>query len=108
MLPFVVLAVAAVLQVGVLARDQVLLTHAAREGARAAAVESDRGAVERAVRAAGPLDPSRLTITMGDRGEPGSRVTVSVRYAVTIRVPLLRRLLGDRTLQAKATMRVER
>lgn len=108
MLPFVVLAVAVVLQIGVLARDQVLVTHAAREGARAAAVESDRGAIERAVREAGPLDPSRLTIAVSDRGEPGSRVTVTVRYAATIRVPLLHRVLGGRTLHGRATMRVER
>ena len=41
LLPVVVLLLLAVLQMGLLARDIVLVTHASREAARAAAVDSD-------------------------------------------------------------------
>ena len=48
-LPLVVLALLAVVQVGVVVRDQLGVVHAAREAARAASVDPDPG---RAVRAA--------------------------------------------------------
>ena len=108
LLPVLVLALAVVVQLGVVAYEQILVVNAAREGAREAAVNADRGDVERAVRAAGPLAADRLSITMGERGAPGSRVTVGVRYRMAVRVPLLHRIFGDGVLQSSATMRVER
>jgi TadE-like protein len=107
-LPVVVLLLAAVVQAGLLVRDQVLVTHAAREAARAAAVDDDRRAVERAAAEAGPLDRHRLTVTVEGRGGPGSRVRVRVSYQSPLRLPLLGRALGDVELEASATMRVER
>ena len=95
-------------QAGVIARDQVLVTHAAREAVRAAAVDADPAAMERAARAAGPLVPSRLTVESRGRGAPGSRVTVEVTYRAPTRVPLIGRLVDDVDLHAVATMRVER
>ncbi len=97
-----------VIQAGLLVRDQILVTHAAREGARAAAVDDDRGAAEQAARAAGPLDRDRLVVTDEGRGAPGSRVRVHVSYRASIRLPLLGQALGDVVLDASATMRVER
>ena len=95
-------------QAGMLARDQVLVTHAAREAARAAALDDDREAIERAATAAGPLEPSRLTVDVSGRGAPGSRVTVEITYAAATRVPLIGRFVHDVDLHAEATMRVER
>ena len=61
-LPFIVMLLLAVVQVGLLARDQVLVTHAAREAARAAAVNPDRGAVVDAAHESTALDADRMTV----------------------------------------------
>ena len=42
MLPLVVFGLLAILQVGLVVRDQVAVVHAAREAARAASVDPDR------------------------------------------------------------------
>lgn len=107
-LPLVALLILAVIQAGVLVRDQLLVTHAAREGARAAAVDDDAQAAERAAGEAGPLDPDRLDVSVAGRDGPGSRVTVRVTYRAPTRLPLLGRAIGDVTLHGSASMRVER
>jgi Flp pilus assembly protein TadG len=106
-LPLVAGLLLLVVQVGLLARDQVLVTHAAREGARAAAVDPSSSAAAEAARRSGDLDPGRLTVTVTGRDGPGSRVVVTVRYRAPTAVPLLGRLLGSVDLEAEATMRVE-
>lgn len=107
-LPVLVLMALFVIHAGVLVREQILVTHAAREGARASALDADRAAVEQAVQRAGPLDPKRLAVHIRGRGRPGSRVTVDVTYVATPPVPLLRSLVPSLTLHGEATMRVER
>ncbi len=107
LLPVVVLLLLAVLQVGLVARDVVLVTHASREAARAAAVDGSSGAARRAALSSSGLDPGRLDVTVSDRGGPGSRVRVVVTYRSPTSVPILGALLGDRTLRGSATMRVE-
>jgi Flp pilus assembly protein TadG len=106
-LPVVVLLALIVAQAAVLARDQLLVVHAAREAARAAAVEPDPGAARSAATEAGPLDEQRLRTEVRGRGERGSRVTATVSYRAPTTVPLVGWLLGDLTLRASATMRVE-
>jgi Flp pilus assembly protein TadG len=108
LLPLVAILLLVLVQAAVVARDHVLVAHAAREGARAAAVDPDEGVVRRAAEQAGPLAPDRLTVEVSDRGEVGSRVRVAVTYTVPTRLPLLGRALDDVTLRAEATMRVER
>ncbi|HEY3141208.1 MAG TPA: TadE family type IV pilus minor pilin [Acidimicrobiales bacterium] len=107
-LPLIVVLLMALVQAGLLVRDEILVTHAAREGARAAAVDENPEAAEQAARAAAALDPAALTVTVKGRDGPGSRVTVHVTYRRPARLPLLGRALGNVTLQASATMRVER
>ena len=105
-LPLVFLAMLAVVQVVLVARDQVAVVHAAREGARAAAVAGAAGAADAkgaAVAALG-LDPARASIA---EARVGDRVRVSVRYRSPTDVPLIGPLLGDVTVGATATMRVE-
>lgn len=108
LLPLVVVLLVALVQAGLLVRDQVLLIHAAREAARAAAVDADAGAATRAARNAGPLDPGRLRVRVTGRDGRGSRVTAHVAYDSPIRLPVVGRRLGDVPLRASATMRVER
>ena len=64
LLPIVLLLLLAFVQVGVLARDPLVLTQASRAGAREAAVQASSEAVEDAVRAAAvALDAAGSTWT---------------------------------------------
>jgi Flp pilus assembly protein TadG len=107
LLPVVALLLLAVVQVGLVVRDQVLVTHAAREAARAAAVDPQPSAAREGAEAAARLDPGRLTVDLSGSTDAGGRLTVTVRYRSPTDVPLVGALLGDRTLAAQATMRVE-
>ncbi len=104
-LPFILLLLMLVVQVGLIVRAQLLVTHAAREGARAAAV--DAASADGAARSATTLDASRMRVDVDGRGGPGSRVTVTVRYDLATDVPVVGVLVPDVTLSAQATMRVE-
>jgi Flp pilus assembly protein TadG len=106
-LPFVIMMLLAIVQVGLVARDQILVVHAAREAARTAAVEPGQAAPRAAAVEASVLDPSRMQVDVGSRGLPGSRVAVAVRYRCPTVVPLVGRLVDDVELRATATMRVE-
>ena len=48
-----------------------------------------------------------MTVKVNGREGPGSRVQVEVTYTAPTDVPLIGSLLGDITLSAEATMRVE-
>ena len=108
-LPLVALLLLALVQVGLLVRDQVLVVHAAREGARAAAVEAGDRAPERAALSGGGLDPDRVEVEVTeDSGRvAGALVEVEVIYRAPTDVPLVGRLLGDPTLRGRAAMRIE-
>jgi len=107
LLPVVVVLLLAVLQVGLVARDVVLVTHAAREAARAAAVDSDPGAAQRGAVASSGLDPARLQVRVVTPPGRPARAQVTLVYRSATSVPLVGLLLGDRTLRSAATMRVE-
>ena len=104
-LPLVFVVLLGVVQVLIVGRDQIAVVHAAREGARAAAVAADATAegVDAATSAAG-LDPARLSVAVATGAD---RVTVSVRYVVPTDVPLIGALLGDVTVTGTATMHTE-
>jgi hypothetical protein len=105
--PFLVLLLLVVVQVGVLVRDQVLLTSATREAARAAAVTADPDAPVRAARAAGGLDPARLEVAVRRGTGDAALVQASLRYNAPTDVPLVGSLLPDITLAGQAAMRPE-
>jgi Flp pilus assembly protein TadG len=107
-LPVVVAITLVVVQVAVVARRSVLVAHAAREAARAAAVEPDpataRASAREAAVSSSGLDPTRVQveITVDARD-----VVVVVRYDDPTDVALLGRLVGPVRLQERATMRRE-
>ncbi len=107
MLPFVALLLLAVVQVGILVRAQVLVTHAAREAARAVAVDPDPSAAVDAAEHASSLDATRMRVDVEGRGLRGSHVTVRVTYDAPTDVPLIGGLIGEVHLEGEATMRVE-
>jgi Flp pilus assembly protein TadG len=107
-LPIVVAMALAVVQVAVVARRSILVVHAAREGARAAAVEPDPAAARAAARDAAlsssGLDPTRVQVEVVVDARD---VVVIVRYDDPTDIALLGRLVGPVRLQERATMRRE-
>ena len=108
-LPIVLVVALALVQVGLLARDRLLVEAAARAGARAAAVEADEAAIRAAALAAAPgLDPLASTVQVARGGAQGDPVTVTIAYDEPIRVPLIGWLVGTSVLMdATATDRQE-
>src|SRR3954451_23971743 len=104
-LPLVFVVLLGAVQVVLVARDQIAVIHAAREGARAAAVAADPSTEgSAAATAAAGLHGERLSVAVADGGD---QVTVTVRYAVPTDVPLVGILVGDVTVTGTATMRSE-
>lgn len=106
-LPIVFLLLMALLQVVVIGRDHVQLTHAAREAAREAAVSDDRSAPRRAAVARSQLDPERLRVEVSGQKQGSRRVRAKLTYAVPTKVPIVGRLVPAVTLTAEAAMRRE-
>jgi Flp pilus assembly protein TadG len=107
-LPLLVVLLLALVQLGLLVRDQVLVVHAAREAVRQAAVDPAPDAARRAASASSGLALGRLEVSLSGRGGPGTRVRASVRYRAPTDVPLVGAALGDINMTAAATMRVEK
>lgn len=103
-LPLVLTLVLFVVQVGLVARDQVMVVNAAREGARSAAVDPTLTAARTAAEASGALDPSRMQVALA---AGSGTVTVTVTYRSTTTVPLVGVLLGDIIMRESTTMRAE-
>ncbi|MEL7209867.1 MAG: TadE/TadG family type IV pilus assembly protein [Actinomycetota bacterium] len=102
--PLLVLLLLTIVQVGVVTRDQVLVVHAARAGARAAAVEPESRVAVEAAHGAGQLDPARMSV---DLVATAGEVRVTVRYRAPTNVPLVGSMVGEVELQASAVFRRE-
>jgi len=109
LLPILFLVLLAAVQVGLLARDQLLLAQASRAGAREAAVTLDAQAVHDSAVVASPgLDPDRLQVSVLRDGTQGDPVTVEVTYQASVAPPLAGWLFPATVeLRARATMRQE-
>ncbi len=108
-LPLLLVLTLALVQVGLLARDRLLVEAAARAGARSAAVDPSPDAARAAALAAGPgLDPGATSVQVTRAGGRGSPVTVTVDVEDAIRVPFIGWLLGSSVhFHAEATDRQE-
>ncbi len=105
LLPVVAIMALFVVQVAMVVRAQILAIQAAREGARAAAVDTRPGVAPEAAAHAG-LDPSRIRVeVVRDAGEHLVHVVVS--YRLNTDVSLVGGVLPDVTVRAEATMRAE-
>lgn len=104
LLPVVVLLALAIGQVAVVAHARVLVTHAAREGARLAAVGESDGAVREAVFERSTLRRDRIDVRVVRRA---TTVEVTVRYLDPTDVALVGPLIGGVELVAVAVMRRE-
>lgn len=102
--PVVLLLVLVLVQAALVLRDQLALTGAAREAARAASLDADPGRAEQAAAAVLP----GATVRTEPRPPVGELVRVSVTYRSPTTLPLVGPLLPDPVLVARAAMRVER
>ena len=108
-LPLVLTMALALLQVGLLAKDQLVVVESARAGAREGSVSTNDLDVEQtAVEAAATLDAARLEVSVEREGGAGTAITVSVTYHAPVVVPLVAWLFPSAIdLRATATMRQE-
>lgn len=106
-LPVLALLALFVGQVGVVATDAVLVHHAAREAARAAAVEPEVGVATAAAQGAAGLVSDRMTVNLSGGRSVGDSLRVTVRYSAPTQVPMVGRLIGDIDLSSTVTIRVE-
>ncbi|HLW17004.1 MAG TPA: TadE/TadG family type IV pilus assembly protein [Actinomycetota bacterium] len=108
-LPLVAVSLLLVAQIGLLVSEQLAVQHAAREGAREAAVWNDDSRARDAVLRAGNLDPARTTIVITPaQREVGTPVRVEVRYT-PVEMPVVGRFMpASTTLRATVEMRTER
>jgi Flp pilus assembly protein TadG len=108
-LPIVLVMALAVVQVGVLVKDQLVVVESARAGAREASVNPDDGAVEQAATdSASSLDPARLDVAVQRQGSAGTAVSVVVTYHAPIAIPVVAWMFPSTIdLAATAVMRQE-
>jgi Flp pilus assembly protein TadG len=108
-LPILLVLTLALVQVGILVRDELLVVQAARAGAREAAVTPDAAAVRgAAVDSAVGLEATRLDVSIRRAGALGDPVAVEVQYAQTITAPVIAWLFPSRvSLTASAVARQE-
>ncbi len=106
LVPMIVLLVALIVEVAVVARMQIELVAAAREGARTAATTPDPAAALAAAQEALGDHGSEARINVHRPHRVGGSARVAIRLPYRIRIPLL----GGPTVQlsASAVMRVER
>lgn len=103
--PVVLLGVLLVLQLALVGRDQLLVSHATREAARSAAVDPRQGAAgDGALASTTGLDPDRLEV---DADHVGGRVRIRLTYRSRTALPLVGPLVPDPVLRAEVTMHVE-
>jgi hypothetical protein len=101
-------AALALVQIGLLSKDALAVVHAAREGAREAAVSTDEASVRQAALRSGTLVEARTTIAVERSGGLGDPVTVTIHYRSPIVVPFVDWLFsGDVTIRSGVTMRQE-
>jgi Flp pilus assembly protein TadG len=103
-LPILVLALMAVLQVALVVRDHVAVVNAAREAARQASVDSDPSAAQWAARRSLPHSHAEV----GPRPSIGEPITVRVTYRSHTDLPLVGALFPDPLLESEIEMRVEK
>jgi Flp pilus assembly protein TadG len=103
--PVVLVGVLLVLQLALVGRDQLLVSHASREAARSAAVDPGPGAARSgALASTTGLDPDRLDVDVDHRA---GRVRVRLTYRARTALPLVGPLVPDPVLRAEVTMHVE-
>ena len=101
LLPVAVVALLVIVQIGLVVRTRVMLTHAAREGVRVAAVGGSDAEVTAAVVDAGSLDPAQLKVAVT---RDASVVRVLLVYEMQTDVSVVGAILNDPEMSSVAAM----
>ena len=110
-LPILLLLLVGIMEFGFLFHEYLVVTHAAREGAREATLGATDAEVQALVKnAAASIDKGQLTVTTSPASRVrGSSVTVTVTNPVLIRTPLISNFFPQNPFPVSGTaiMRVE-
>lgn len=109
-LPVVLLLLFAILEFGQVLNEYLVLTAAAREGARTAAVSDDAAARTAVTQAVTNIRNTGLQISIeypGGLRQQGRPVTVTVTKPVEISTPIIKELIAPSLITGKSVMRVE-
>lgn len=106
LLPLLAIMALFLAQLSLTARDQIMVTHSAREAARAVAVGGDASVARRAALAAARLDPQRLQVRVDELA--AGNVSVRVEYRSPVRFAVLASLVDELAISGEAVMRAER
>lgn len=103
-IPVVVLFLLIIMQVGIIVRQKILVTHSSREAARILSVENNSG------RATGKVKEviSGADVKISRPSKQGEYLTVTVSDVVESNMPILGMLIPDVTVKSKTSMRVEK
>jgi len=107
-LPILVMLVFGIFQFGIAYNNYITITHAAREGARRAAVDLTNPLLEQIIKERAypiPEDDIIISITTPDGTDIGDPVVVEITYNITVEIPLVGS--WDIPLKSKAVMRLE-
>lgn len=107
LMPLLMVVALFLAQLALAARDQIMVTHGAREAARAVAVSNDAAVARSAALAAARLDPRRLRVQVEELSGTGN-VAVRLDYRSPVRFAPLGIVLDDLVLSGEAIMRSER
>lgn len=113
MLPVILLLLTGIIDFGFLFNNYLIVSNAAREGARAAVTGSTDAQVSSVVNnSAVSLDPAKLTVTITPDETagraPGDMVTVAVQYRYSMMTPIIAAIIpGPVNLDSSTTMRCE-
>ncbi len=105
-LPLLLVLMVGIVEVAVVARAEIQILHAAREGARAAATSPDPATAAAAARSALGADGTRARISVVRPAKVGAQATVTISLRHNVVAPLFGGFPVD--LGARASMRVER
>jgi Flp pilus assembly protein TadG len=111
-LPILLLLVFGITEFGRIFGTHLILTHSAREGARAATVgATDLQIITEVQNSSAVLDSTKLTINISPSEasrKRGEAVTVKVQYPVKIYAPIISNIVGDPYVaNGEAVMRME-
>lgn len=107
-LPLLAIVFAGLVEVSLVGVDQVRVWHAAREAARASAVEPDPGAAQKAAAASGLRGVEVAVEPDAEARSPGRPTSVHVSYPYDSRIPVVGAVFDRLVLEGDATMRIER
>jgi len=105
-LPVLVMLIFGIVEFGIAFNNYLAITHAAREGARIAAVDLNNPGLESMIiERAYPVTPDSISVNTPDGTEIGDPVVVTVTYGISITIPFVGS--WDIPLNSRATMRLE-